>query len=114
MLGPNGAGKSTTISLIRGDLQPSLNGGDVLVEDTSVVRQRAAARSHLGVCPQFDAIDSMTVLEHLRFYARIRGIPDIEHNVQAVVRAVGLDAFTTRMANACRAVISGSFPSALL
>ncbi|KAI0204611.1 hypothetical protein F4808DRAFT_350211 [Astrocystis sublimbata] len=99
LLGPNGAGKSTTISLIRGDLQPSLNGGDVLVEDTSVVRQRAAARSHLGVCPQFDAIDSMTVLEHLRFYARIRGIPDIEHNVQSVVRAVGLDAFTTRMAN---------------
>ncbi|KAI1116486.1 hypothetical protein F5Y14DRAFT_406924 [Nemania sp. NC0429] len=100
LLGPNGAGKSTTISLIRGDLQPSLNGGDVLVEDTSVVRHRAAARSHLGVCPQFDAIDSMTVLEHLRFYARIRGIPDIEHNVQAVIRAVGLEAFATRMAHA--------------
>ncbi|KAI1194371.1 hypothetical protein F5X97DRAFT_279436 [Nemania serpens] len=100
LLGPNGAGKSTTISLIRGDIQPSLNGGDVLVEDTSVVRHRAAARSHLGVCPQFDAIDSMTVLEHLRFYARIRGIPDIEHNVQAVIRAVGLEAFATRMAHA--------------
>ncbi|KAI1124254.1 hypothetical protein F5Y10DRAFT_249972 [Nemania abortiva] len=100
LLGPNGAGKSTTISLIRGDLQPSLNGGDVLVENTSVVRHRAAARSHLGVCPQFDAIDSMTVLEHLRFYARIRGIPDIEHNVQAVIRAVGLEAFATRMAHA--------------
>ncbi|KAJ2972388.1 hypothetical protein NUW58_g9195 [Xylaria curta] len=100
LLGPNGAGKSTTISLIRGDLQPSLNGGDVLVENTSVVHQRAAARSHLGVCPQFDAIDSMTVLEHLRFYARIRGIPDIEHNVQAVIRAVGLEAFATRMAHA--------------
>lgn len=100
LLGPNGAGKSTTISLIRGDLQPSLNGGDVRVEDTSVVNHRAAARSHLGVCPQFDAIDSMTVLEHLRFYARIRGIPDIEHNVQAVIRAVGLEAFATRMAHA--------------
>ncbi|KAI1170774.1 hypothetical protein F4777DRAFT_93518 [Nemania sp. FL0916] len=100
LLGPNGAGKSTTISLIRGDLQPSLNGGDIIVEDTSVVHHRAAARSHLGVCPQFDAIDSMTVLEHLRFYARIRGIPDIEHNVQAVIRAVGLEAFATRMAHA--------------
>ncbi|KAI1821312.1 hypothetical protein F4861DRAFT_476258 [Xylaria intraflava] len=100
LLGPNGAGKSTTISLIRGDLQPSLNGGDVLVEDTSIVHHRAAARSHLGVCPQFDAIDSMTVLEHLRFYARIRGIPDIEHNVHAVIRAVGLEAFATRMAHA--------------
>ncbi|KAI5922780.1 hypothetical protein F4810DRAFT_235515 [Camillea tinctor] len=100
LLGPNGAGKSTTISLIRGDIQPSLNGGDVLVEDTSVSRHRAMARSHLGVCPQFDAIDSMTVLEHLRFYARIRGIPDVEHNVQAVLHAVGLEAFSTRMAHA--------------
>ncbi|KAI1078069.1 P-loop containing nucleoside triphosphate hydrolase protein [Whalleya microplaca] len=100
LLGPNGAGKSTTISLIRGDIQPSLNGGDILVENTSVSRHRAAARAHLGVCPQFDAIDSMTVLEHLRFYARIRGIPDIDHNVQAVLRAVGLEAFSTRMAHA--------------
>ncbi|KAI2468356.1 P-loop containing nucleoside triphosphate hydrolase protein [Annulohypoxylon bovei var. microspora] len=100
LLGPNGAGKSTTISLIRGDIQPSRNGGDILVENTSVSRRRAEARAHLGVCPQFDAIDSMTVLEHLRFYARIRGIPDIEHNVRAVLRAVGLEAFSTRMAHA--------------
>ncbi|KAI1777113.1 P-loop containing nucleoside triphosphate hydrolase protein [Hypoxylon cercidicola] len=100
LLGPNGAGKSTTISLIRGDIQPSSNGGDVLVENTSVSRHRAQARAHLGVCPQFDAIDSMTVREHLQFYARIRGIPDIEHNVQAVLRAVGLEAFSTRMAHA--------------
>ncbi|KAI1211292.1 P-loop containing nucleoside triphosphate hydrolase protein [Annulohypoxylon truncatum] len=100
LLGPNGAGKSTTISLIRGDIQPSRNGGDVFVENTSVSRRRAEARAHLGVCPQFDAIDSMTVLEHLRFYARIRGIPDIEHNVRAVLRAVGLSAFATRMAHA--------------
>ncbi|KAI1768569.1 P-loop containing nucleoside triphosphate hydrolase protein [Hypoxylon sp. FL1150] len=100
LLGPNGAGKSTTISLIRGDIQPSFNGGDVLVENTSVSRHRAQARAHLGVCPQFDAIDQMTVLEHLRFYARIRGVPDIEHNVRAVLRAVGLEAFSTRMAHA--------------
>lgn len=100
LLGPNGAGKSTTISLIRGDIDPSFNGGDILVENTSVSRHRAAARAHLGVCPQFDAIDSMTVLEHLRFYARIRGIPDVDHNVRAVLRAVGLEAFSTRMAHA--------------
>ena len=100
LLGPNGAGKSTTISLIRGDIQPSHNGGDVLVEDVSITRHRAAARAHLGVCPQFDAIDSMTVLEHLRFYARIRGVPDVEHNVRSVLQAVGLEAFSTRMAHA--------------
>ncbi|KAJ1327988.1 ATP-binding cassette subfamily A (ABC1) member 3 [Microdochium nivale] len=100
LLGPNGAGKSTTISLIRGDIQPSRGGGDVLLEKTSITRRRAAARSHLGVCPQFDAIDNMTVVEHLRFYARIRGVPDVEHNVKAVLAAVGLNAFSTRMAAA--------------
>ncbi|KAK8069705.1 ABC transporter [Apiospora phragmitis] len=100
LLGPNGAGKSTTISLIRGDIQPSRSGGDIFVENVSVSRKRAAARANLGVCPQFDAIDSMTVLEHLRFYANIRGIPDVEHNVRNVLRAVGLEAFSTRQAHA--------------
>lgn len=98
LLGPNGAGKSTIISTIRGDLQPSVRGGDVFVEDVSVTRQLAVARSHMGVCPQFDAVDQMTVREHLRFYARVRGIPDIEHNVNAVINAVGLQAFRDRQA----------------
>lgn len=46
----------------------------------------------------FLAMDQMTVVEHLRFYARVRGIADIEHNVNAVIRAVGLQAFSSRMA----------------
>ncbi|CAM1501884.1 Fc.00g038680.m01.CDS01 [Cosmosporella sp. VM-42] len=100
LLGPNGAGKSTTISLIRGDIKPSRNGGDVFVEDVSVTKNLAAARANLGVCPQFDAMDQMTVREHLEFYAKVRGIPDVEHNVRAVIQAVGLGAFATRMASA--------------
>lgn len=102
LLGPNGAGKSTTISVIRGDIKPSggARGGDVFVEDASVTRNLAAARAHLGVCPQFDAVDQMTVEEHLRFYARVRGIPDVGYNVDAVVRAVGLQAFRSRPAHA--------------
>jgi ATP-binding cassette subfamily A (ABC1) protein 3 len=98
LLGPNGAGKSTTISLIRGDIQPSKNGGNVFVENIEISRNRAKARSHLGVCPQYDAMDQMTVIEHLRFYARVRGVSDIEHNVQAVIQAVGLQTFSQRMA----------------
>lgn len=54
LLGPNGAGKSTTISLIRGDIQPSKNGGNIFVENIEINRHRAEARSHLGVCPQYD------------------------------------------------------------
>ncbi|UKZ76434.1 hypothetical protein TrVFT333_004138 [Trichoderma virens FT-333] len=100
LLGPNGAGKSTTISLIRGDLKPNLNGGDIFIEDVSVTKNLAGARANLGVCPQIDALDQMTVREHLEFYAQVRGIPNIEHNVTAVLQAVGLSSFSTRMAAA--------------
>ncbi|KAH9206456.1 hypothetical protein DL95DRAFT_347495 [Leptodontidium sp. 2 PMI_412] len=98
LLGPNGAGKSTTISVVRGDIQPSKNGGNIFVENIEINKHRAQARSHLGVCPQYDAMDQMTVVEHLQFYARVRGVPDIEHNVREVIRAVGLESFSSRMA----------------
>ena len=99
LLGPNGAGKSTTISLIRGDLHPSRNGGHVFIEKASVTKHRPKARENLGVCPQFDAIDSLTVEEHLEHFARIRGISNVPEQVRAVVRAVGLGAYTKVMAN---------------
>lgn len=56
LLGPNGAGKSTTISLIRGDIQPSKNGGEIFVENIEINHHRGEARSHLGVCPQYDGL----------------------------------------------------------
>ncbi|KAI4748370.1 putative ABC transporter [Aureobasidium sp. EXF-12298] len=97
LLGPNGAGKSTSISLIRGDVHPSA--GDVFLENESIVKHRAAARLHQGVCPQFDAMDALTASEHLHFYARARGVTDVEHNVEQVMDAVGLSAFRNRMAS---------------
>lgn len=98
LLGPNGAGKSTTIGLIRGDTRPSDKISEVLIQDLSILQQRAAARSHLGVCPQFDAMDQMTAVEHLRLYARARGVPNVDHNVEQVIHAVGLSQFKDRMA----------------
>lgn len=98
LLGPNGAGKSTTISLVRGDLSPSSPRSDVLIEGASITTEKAAARQNLGVCPQFDAMDRMTVTEHLKFYAKVRGVADIESNVKQVISAVGLDAFRNRPA----------------
>lgn len=98
LLGPNGAGKSTCISLIRGQIQPSDREGDILVDDISVITHRAHARSRLGVCPQFDCCDSLTVYEHLDFYARIRGVSDPKHNALAVTKAVGLTQYSDRMA----------------
>jgi len=43
-------------------------------------------------------MDTLTVTEHLQFYARVRGVSDVEHNVKAVIQAVGLQNFTSRMA----------------
>lgn len=97
LLGPNGAGKSTIISLIRGDIEPSSK-SEIFVEDVSVIRRRAKARTRLGVCPQYDAIDTLTVQEHLSFYANVRGVDDPAHNVREVLKAVGLVAYADRMA----------------
>jgi ATP-binding cassette subfamily A (ABC1) protein 3 len=102
LLGPNGAGKSSTISLIRGDIHPTTHingGGDVLIEDISIISKRAAARGNLGVCPQFDAMDTMTVTEHLYFYARARGVPDPKSSVDGILQATGLVRFQTRLAS---------------
>ena len=102
LLGPNGAGKSTTISLVRGDIQPSPNDtsgtGEIYVENIPVSKRRAAARNKIGVCPQFDCCDQMDVLEHLTFYARIRGVDDVPYNVKQVIKATGLESFQHRMA----------------
>lgn len=97
LLGPNGAGKSTTISLVRGDVHPS--SGDVAIADLSISAHRAAARQNLGVCPQFDAMDAMTVREHLAFYAAARGVPDVQANVAAVLASTGLVRFADRLAS---------------
>jgi len=51
------------------------------------------------VCPQFDAVDMMTVLEHLEFYAGVRGVADRKRNARQIVKAVGLERFAHRMAS---------------
>ncbi|KIW43596.1 uncharacterized protein PV06_04683 [Exophiala oligosperma] len=104
LLGPNGAGKTTTISLIRGQEQPSQivtrPAGDVLVDGHSLLRQRSDALLSLGVCPQFDAIDMLTVRQHLKFYARSAGISPrmVEPTVAHVTEVVGLKQYSRRLA----------------
>ncbi|KAI5799029.1 hypothetical protein EDC01DRAFT_716765 [Geopyxis carbonaria] len=98
LLGPNGAGKTTTLNLIRGLTPPT--SGRVLVADTPVYGpHRAAARAHLGVCPQFDAADRMSVSEHLLFYARIRGVQNPPASIAPLLRAVGLEGLAHRAAS---------------
>ena len=98
IVGPNGAGKTTTISMLRGELQPSNRSGELSIDGASVLSQRRLARSHLGVCPQWDAMDQLSVREHLMFYAGIRGMRNADQNVEALIDSVGLTPFIHRMA----------------
>ena len=98
LLGPNGAGKSTMISLIRGDLKPSDSEGSIHLGGDSLKHSPVAAKNHLGVCPQFDSVDAMTLVEHLRFYARARGVPARERNVQEIIRRLGLQEHSSKLA----------------
>lgn len=94
LLGPNGAGKSTMISLIRGELRPDHTAGsEIHISGDSLESTPVAAKQHLGVCPQFDAVDSMTLSEHLHFYARARGVTgkQKDENIREIIQRLGLE-----------------------
>ncbi|KAK6343880.1 hypothetical protein TWF696_007534 [Orbilia brochopaga] len=94
LLGPNGAGKSTTINMIRGQLKP--DAGDVFVKDKSILTQLVEARAETGVCPQEDAVDDLTMLSTLKFYAEVRGVPNPTKNAEAVMAALGIQSFANK------------------
>ncbi|GBO07961.1 ATP-binding cassette sub-family A member 3, partial [Araneus ventricosus] len=81
LLGHNGAGKTTTINILTGLYTPtngtaSIYGLDILAETTR-------ARRGLGVCPQHNVLyDTLTVEEHLRIYAAMKGVPWKELNFE--------------------------------
>ncbi|EGX95335.1 ABC transporter, putative [Cordyceps militaris CM01] len=87
LLGPNGAGKSTLVNVIQGELAAD-KGGVMLRGDNA---RNSAARRHIGVCPQHDALDLLTTRQHLVFYAKIRGIADVNSNVDYLLRRLDLE-----------------------
>ncbi|KAM7205792.1 putative ABC transporter [Naviculisporaceae sp. PSN 640] len=97
LLGPNGAGKTTMVNLIRGELRP--NSGSIYLRDVDVLSQPHEAQKSIGVCPQFDALDLLTVRQHLEFYANIKGVKDVKGNVETLMARVGLSEFAKRQAS---------------
>src|SRR6476619_6603188 len=72
-LGPNGAGKSTTMRILTCFISPTA--GIAKVHGHDVFDDTLSVRSSLGYLPQRAPLYlEMTVLEYLRFAARIRNL----------------------------------------
>ncbi|XP_018365508.1 PREDICTED: retinal-specific ATP-binding cassette transporter-like [Trachymyrmex cornetzi] len=76
LLGVNGAGKSTTFRMLTGEEMS--NSGIMYLKQAEIHSQRTKYLSEMGYCPQTDAlIPSLNAFDHLRLFARLRGIPKV-------------------------------------
>jgi ABC-2 type transport system ATP-binding protein len=100
-LGPNGSGKSTTIRMFCGLLTPT--SGTVRVLGYDIPRQAEALRTKIGYMTQkFSLWDDLTVLENLRFIARIYTLDKARaaKRIDAVLEEFKLRDMTNRLAAA--------------
>ncbi|KAJ8686329.1 hypothetical protein QAD02_022123 [Eretmocerus hayati] len=93
LLGVNGAGKSTTFRMMTGGEIP--DNGSLYVKNKDLKRHRKDYLSQMGYCPQNDAlIKSLNSYDHLRLFARLRGIPEdkVESEVRTWIQRLNLTA----------------------
>jgi len=92
LLGHNGAGKSTTISMLTGLFRPT--SGDATIFGHSITEDVSEARRSIGICPQQNVLfDSLTVMEHIYFYQRLKGIRPSRDDARNKAEEIGLEDF---------------------
>ena len=95
VLGPNGAGKTTLIRQITTELTPT--SGDIQILGKSVVSEPAAVKALLGIMPQEATLfEYLTVHQHLRIFAKLRGISAKEAGKRADELTKDLDLLAYR------------------
>ena len=88
-LGPNGSGKTTSIRMLCGLLTPDSGEGTCLGYD--ILRETKEIKRHVGYMTQrFSFWEDLTIRENLDFIARMYGMSDRRHHVDATLSQLGL------------------------
>jgi ABC-2 type transport system ATP-binding protein len=98
LLGANGAGKTTLVDICLGFVRP--DAGTVSIDGHDVLRDSFAARQRTGYVPeQVLLYDTMTGLEHVRFFAEVTGraVPDETALDALALAGLGRDAAERRL-----------------
>ncbi|KAG8008859.1 ATP-binding cassette sub-family A member 5 [Nibea albiflora] len=101
LLGHSGAGKSTLMNILCGICPPTSGSATIYGSPVSEIADASEMKQLVGICPQFNIIfDVLTVEEHLRIFAAIKGIPpaDIDAEVTKVLKDLDLEKIMTAQA----------------
>jgi ABC-2 type transport system ATP-binding protein len=99
LVGSDGAGKTTTLRLLVGALK--LDAGEISIAGYDTRNQINLARAQIGYLSQrFSLYEDLTVLENIRFFAEVRGLPPSEWQPRCleILEFVGLMDFKDRRA----------------
>ncbi|XP_005743441.1 cholesterol transporter ABCA5 isoform X2 [Pundamilia nyererei] len=101
LLGHSGAGKSTLMNILCGICPPTNGTATIYGSPVAEIADASEMKQLVGICPQFNIIfDVLTVEEHLRIFAAIKGIPraDIDAEVTKVLKDLDLEKIMTAQA----------------
>lgn len=99
LVGPDGAGKTTTMRLLIGALKA--DAGDAVICGYHIDKEVERARGTVGYLSQrFSLYEDLTVLENIRFFAEVRGLPASEWQPRCmeILDFVGLGLYKDRRA----------------